>query len=49
MLPNNPIERECFVVHVSAKPLPQVALAFERFPCEQGQVQNDLHLAQRSG
>jgi len=30
-LPNNPIEREWFVVRIASKPVPQVALAFEHF------------------
>jgi LysR family transcriptional regulator, low CO2-responsive transcriptional regulator len=36
-LPNNLIEREWFVVHVAARDLPQVAVAFERFLCEHAQ------------
>jgi LysR family transcriptional regulator, low CO2-responsive transcriptional regulator len=36
-LPNNPVEREWFVVRVLSKRMPQVALAFEKFMCEEGQ------------
>ena len=36
-LPNNPIEREWFVVRIASKPVPQVALAFEHFLREFGQ------------
>lgn len=46
-LPNNPIEREWFVVHLPSKPLPQVALAFEKFLCEEGQLQIRKHLDER--
>jgi LysR family transcriptional regulator, low CO2-responsive transcriptional regulator len=46
MLPlaNNPVEREWFVVRLPAKGLPQVALAFEKFLCEEGQAQILRHL-----
>ncbi len=37
-LPNNPVEREWFVVRVPSKQMPQVALAFEKFLCEEGQA-----------
>ena len=43
-LPNNPVLREWFVVRVPAKPMPLVALAFERFLCEEGQTRIDAHL-----
>ena len=48
MLPlaNNPIEREWFVVRVPAKTLPQVALAFEKFLCEEGQEHIRKHIEQ---
>ena len=36
-LANNPVEREWFVVRVPSKQMPQVALAFEKFLCEEGQ------------
>jgi LysR family transcriptional regulator, low CO2-responsive transcriptional regulator len=38
-LPNNPIEREWFVVHVASKELPHVAVAFERFLCDHAQAE----------
>jgi DNA-binding transcriptional LysR family regulator len=37
-LPGNPIERDWFVMHLASRQLPQVAAAFERFLCEQGQA-----------
>ncbi len=36
-LPNNPFEREWFVVRLIKRKIPQVALAFERFLCSKGQ------------
>lgn len=45
-LPNNPVEREWYVVRVPSKQLPQVALAFEKFLCEEGQTQIDKHIHQ---
>jgi hypothetical protein len=41
MLPmaNNPVEREWFVVRVAARPIPQVALAFEQFLRDKGQAE----------
>jgi DNA-binding transcriptional LysR family regulator len=33
----NPFEREWYVVHLSARPLPKLAAAFEQFLCAQGQ------------
>jgi DNA-binding transcriptional LysR family regulator len=47
-LPGNPIERDWYVMHLSAHQLPNVALAFERFLCERGQslIQQQL---ERSG
>ena len=49
MLPlaNNPVQREWFVVRVPSKPLPQVALAFEKFLLEEGQAQIRSHLDER--
>ena len=46
-LPNNPVEREWFVVRVPSKSLPQVALAFEKFLCEEGQTQIRKHFDER--
>jgi DNA-binding transcriptional LysR family regulator len=37
-LPGNPMERDWHVMHLAARQLPQVAAAFERFLCEQGQA-----------
>jgi LysR family transcriptional regulator, low CO2-responsive transcriptional regulator len=45
-LPNNLVEREWFVVHIAAKALPQVAVAFERFLCENAQVEILRHFGQ---
>jgi DNA-binding transcriptional LysR family regulator len=41
MLPmaNNPVEREWYVVRVAARPMPQVALAFEQFLRDKGQAE----------
>jgi DNA-binding transcriptional LysR family regulator len=36
-MPCNPFEREWYVVHLAAKPLPQLAAAFEQFLCSKGQ------------
>jgi hypothetical protein len=38
------VEREWFVVRLRSKRLPQVALAFEKFLCEEGQAQTLMHL-----
>ena len=38
-LPDNPIERDWFVIHMASRQLPQVALAFEAFLVEHGQTQ----------
>ena len=38
-LPDNPIERDWFVLHLASRQLPQVALAFEQFLTEQAQAQ----------
>jgi LysR family transcriptional regulator, low CO2-responsive transcriptional regulator len=43
-LPDNPIERDWFVMHLSSRELPQVAVAFEKFLREHGQAQVDLSL-----
>lgn len=40
-MPNNPFEREWYVVHVTANALPQVALAFEKFLRKNAQT--DIH------
>lgn len=37
-LPDNPIERDWYVMHLAARPLPLAAAAFERFLCEQGEA-----------
>jgi hypothetical protein len=36
-IPNNPFEREWFVVRLASKPMPQVAAAFEHFLRIKGQ------------
>jgi LysR family transcriptional regulator, low CO2-responsive transcriptional regulator len=46
-LPQNPIEREWFVVRVPSKRMPQVALAFEKFLCDEGQTLIYTHLHER--
>jgi DNA-binding transcriptional LysR family regulator len=38
-LPDNPVEREWFVVRIAAKPPPQVTLAFEQFLLKHGQAE----------
>jgi DNA-binding transcriptional LysR family regulator len=38
-MPNNPIEREWYVVRMAAKQAPQVALAFEQFLRSKGQLE----------
>ena len=38
-LPDNPIERDWFVMHLASRQLPQVAAAFEQFLIEQAQAQ----------
>jgi LysR family transcriptional regulator, low CO2-responsive transcriptional regulator len=38
-LPENPIERDWFVMHLASRQLPQVATAFEHFLVQQGQAQ----------
>ncbi len=43
-LPDNPIERDWFVMHLASRELPQVAVAFEKFLREHGQAQVDRSL-----
>jgi LysR family transcriptional regulator, low CO2-responsive transcriptional regulator len=38
-LPENPIERDWFVMHLASRQLPQVAVAFENFLVQQAQAQ----------
>lgn len=45
-LPNNPIEREWYVVRVASKQAPHVAVAFESFLCEKGQTEINKQVAQ---
>lgn len=50
-LPGNPIEREWYVMHLAARPLPLAATAFERFLVEEGEasIQRRLkHVPHRS-
>jgi DNA-binding transcriptional LysR family regulator len=46
-LPNNPIEREWYVVRLPSKQVSSVALAFERFLREQGQAEIHRQVEQR--
>lgn len=43
-MPNNPIEREWYVVRLASRDLPQVALAFDQFLRERGQIEIHRHL-----
>lgn len=43
-LPDNPIERDWFAIHLASRQLPQVAAAFEQFLGEQGQRQVERSL-----
>jgi DNA-binding transcriptional LysR family regulator len=47
-LPNNPIEREWFVVQLAGRQFPQVAIAFAQFLRDTGQSEIDAQLAQLS-
>jgi DNA-binding transcriptional LysR family regulator len=38
-LPDNPIERDWYVMHLASRQLPHVALAFEEFLCNEGQAE----------
>ena len=38
-MPNNPVEREWYVVRLASKPAPQVAIAFEQFLHNKGQAE----------
>lgn len=44
---HNPIERDWYVMHLAARQLPQVALAFERFLVERGQEEIHRQLGQK--
>jgi DNA-binding transcriptional LysR family regulator len=44
---NNPIVRDWYVMHLSSRSLPQVALAFEDFLCEKGQAEIHRQLGQK--
>jgi hypothetical protein len=46
-LPNNPIEREWYVVRLPAKQVSSVALAFERFLRDKGQEEIHRQVEQR--
>jgi DNA-binding transcriptional LysR family regulator len=46
-LPNNPIEREWFVVRLPSRQVSSIALAFERFLREQGQAEIHRQVEQR--
>ena len=45
-LPDNPIERDWFVMHLASRQLPQVAVAFESFLVQQAQAQIHRQLGQ---
>lgn len=45
-LADNPIVRDWYVMHLSSRQLPHVALAFEEFLCERGQVEIQRQLGQ---
>jgi DNA-binding transcriptional LysR family regulator len=45
-LPNNPIERDWYVMHLASRQLPHVALAFEEFLCNEGQAEIQRQLGQ---
>jgi DNA-binding transcriptional LysR family regulator len=47
-LAGNPIERDWYVMHLAARQLPHVAMAFEQFLCEQGQALIHRQLEQRA-
>ncbi|HSI60811.1 MAG TPA: LysR family transcriptional regulator [Ideonella sp.] len=44
-LANNPLQRDWYVMHLAARQLPQVALAFEAFLREKGQAEVERQLA----
>ena len=44
---HNPIERDWYVMHLAARQLPQVALAFERFLVERGQAEIRRQLGEK--
>jgi DNA-binding transcriptional LysR family regulator len=46
-VPHNPIVRDWYVMHLSSRQLPQVALAFEEFLCEKGQAEIHRQLGQK--
>ena len=48
-LPDNPIERDWFVMHLASRQLPQVATAFEQFLVEQAQAQIQRQLGTMGG
>jgi len=45
-LPDNPIERDWYVMHLASRQLPHVALAFEEFLCNEGQAEIQRQLGQ---
>jgi DNA-binding transcriptional LysR family regulator len=48
-MPDNPIVRDWYVMHLASRQLPQVALAFEEFLCERGQTEIQRQLGQTPG
>ena len=47
-LADNPLQRDWYVIHLAARQLPQVALAFEQFLRLEGQGQIQAQLAQHA-
>ena len=48
-MPDNPIVRDWYVMHLASRQLPQVALAFEEFLCERGQAEIQRQLGPTPG
>ncbi|MFO1306232.1 MAG: LysR family transcriptional regulator [Burkholderiales bacterium] len=46
---HNPIERDWYVMHLAAGPIPQVAVAFEQFLCARGQAEIQRQIGLRPG
>jgi len=45
-MPDNPIVRDWYVMHLASRQLPHVALAFEEFLCDQGQAEIQRQLGE---
>lgn len=46
---DNPIVRDWYVMHLAGRQLPQVALAFEKFLCDQGPTEIQRQLGEKPG